>query len=452
MSRMTWLAPEGRFFDAGIDRGVLYPKGEAPPGPILTTNGAKVPRPVAVTGYVAAGPATVAYDPSVSGIRVNVAAGGSTTAGVKVADGYLTSVTPGEIWLYSIEVTAVLAGVLNLTIEGKGVFVLPPSTFSAGQTKRLTLVVTHTGSGAGPVDWFVYRTTGILTEFIVRKAMQIKVGSMSAIAPVYFDGETEDTYTKTYSWVGAANASQSVERERMSLAVPWVGLTGVEEKGGDGAAAYYIDGRPFLFLPKPKEYQSTLKAFTYPDAFAQIMGITEVADGMYLDSQPGEAFDLSYRTLVGNATQGVDHGYKIHLVYNAVVTPQSLSYDTLGNSINPVEFSWDIQAVPVRVEGFRPTAHIIIDTRHMDPAKIAAIEGFIYGDEDHVPNMPTPQVIFDLLSYGDTIIVTDMGDGTFTVDGSYENVYMINPGEFRVDNVDGTDHGDGTFTISSTNV
>jgi len=239
---------------------------------------------------------------------------------------------------------------------------------------------------------------------------------------------------------------------RVPITVPWSGLTGVEEQGGEGAASYYIDGRPFLFLPKPKEYQATLRAYTYPDEFAAVMGLAEATDGMYLDSQPSEAFDLSYRTLVGNAVNGIDHGYKIHLVYNATVTPQAMTYDTLGASINPSEFSWDIQAVPVQVEGFRPTAHIIIDTRHMDPMKIAAIEKMLYGDETTTPAMPTPQAIFDLLSYGDTIIVTDLGDGTFSVEGSYENVYMIADGIFQVDNVDGADNGDGTFTISSTNV
>ncbi len=237
---------------------------------------------------------------------------------------------------------------------------------------------------------------------------------------------------------------------RNKPAAPWVGLTSVDEEGGEGAASYYIDGRPFLYLPRPKEFKAQIKAYTYPDEFAEIMGIAEVADGMYLDSQMGDVFDLSYRTLVGNGLDGQEHGYKIHLIYNATVTPQSKSYESLSNSINPTNFSWDIQAVPVRVEGFRPTAHIIIDTRHMDQAKIDAIEELLYGGETSEASMPSPQVIFDLLNFGDMIIVTDNGDGTFDVTGSYENVYLVGPGIFRVDNVDGTDNGDGTFTISTT--
>jgi len=268
--------------------------------------------------------------------------------------------------------------------------------------------------------------------------------------PEFFSGDTLDTGAATYEWLGTANASESIQREILTWAVPWDGLTSVEESGGEAAKAYYVDGRPFLFLPIPKEYKSTLNAYTYPDAFSEIMGLLEVTDGMYLDSQPGAAFDLSYRTLIGNAAQGADHGYKIHLVYNATVTPGGLNYETLSDSINPSTMSWEIQAVPVRVEGFRPTAHIVIDTRHMDPNKIAAIEELLYGSDNQVAGMPAPQLVFDILNYGDTIIVTDNGDGTFDVEGSYENVYMISEGEFRIDNVDGQDNGDGTFTISTT--
>jgi hypothetical protein len=64
--------------------------------------------------------------------------------------------------------------------------------------------------------------------------------------------------------------------------------------------------------------------------------------------------------------------------------------------------------------------------------------------------MPSPQVIFDLLTFGDTIIITDNGDGTWQAEGSYENIYMIGDEIFQIDNVNATLHGDGTYTISST--
>lgn len=247
-----------------------------------------------------------------------------------------------------------------------------------------------------------------------------------------------------------AGVDRGVIYTRDGQVIPWNGLTGVDESGAESAASYFIDGRPYLFLPKPKEYQATLKAFTYPDRFSELMGLVEVADGMYLDSQLSDSFHLSYRTMVGNDLEGIDHGYKIHLVYNATVAPQSKTFDTLSNSINPVEFAWEIQAVPVKVEGYRPTAHIIIDTRHLGEEKIAELEALIYGDDSTEPAMPEPQIVFDLLNYGDAIIITDNGDGTWTAEGSYANVYVVAPGVFRIDNVDAIDFGDGTFQVSTT--
>lgn len=302
----------------------------------------------------------------------------------------------------------------------------------------------------GQPSMFFYTASGEAANFHIEDLIMEEVEDVGMrVSTNYFDGSSVSN-AYTFAWTGVPNASSSTKREVLTFAVPWDGLTSVEESGGEGARAYYVDGRPFLFLPMPKEYKATLNAYTYPDAFSAIMGLAEVTDGMYLDSQPGQSFDLAYRTLVGNAAEGQEHGYKIHLVYNATVTPGGVNYETLSDSVNPSTMSWEIQAVPVRVEGFRPTAHIVIDTRHMDQHKIDAIEELLYGSAEEVAHMPPPQLVFDILNYGDTIVVTDNGDGTFEVEGSYENVYLVGDGEFRLENIDGQNNGDGTFTISTT--
>lgn len=236
-------------------------------------------------------------------------------------------------------------------------------------------------------------------------------------------------------------------------AVPWNGLTSVDENGGDSAVAYYIDGRPFLFVPKPKEFSASLKALTYPDEFSSVMGMVEVADGMYLDSQLSDQFSLSYRTKIVDSVKGVEAGYKIHLIYNAVVSPSALTYSTITSEVNPTEFAWDIQAVPMPIPGYRASAHITIDTRHMEPSKLALVEAILYGTGNTVPMMPEPSTLLDMLGFGDAIIITDNGDGTWSAEGSYQNISVDGAtGIFTIKNVDAVDNGDGTYTISSTNV
>lgn len=467
MSRMIWNAPESRYFDTGLDRGVIYLKN-VPPSNVEAVN--HVFNPTATNGdlsnWVAYGVGTVVTSSTFGGqdgflIAKSVAGSqlGMRTFPGTVMPG-MTSRPSGTVVTLSCEIfndgDQLSSGIgfigrddtnNDLTVFG-GTVIAGAVNWTPPRNVWFRIYLTIAVKTGRNLESFCIQKLGtpnIDEKFRVRNVML----NDGALIPFFYGDTPNDLHA--YEWSGEVNHSTSVMREAVMSAVPWNGLTACEERGGEGASSYYIDGRPFLFLPKPKEYQATLKAFTYPDAFSQVMGVTEVADGMYLDSQLGEAFDLSYRTLVGNGLEGVEHGYKIHLIYNAVVTPQSLSYDTLGSTVNPTEFSWDIQAVPVQVEGFRPTAHIIIDTRHMSPSTVARIEGLLYGNEETVAAMPSPQTIFDMLSFGDTIIVTDLGDGTFTIEGSYENVYMVNPGEFQVDNVDATIHGDGTFTISSTN-
>lgn len=456
MSRMTWNAPERRFFETGLDRGVLYPKKAPPIAPVLATNLIKNPEfGTDIVGWTQA--------PVGSFIRVSEGSGW--------VGSYSKGATPGNDWA-STEFVAAGPGVqvhaaMDLKLQTEAASYQLVLMWYNGETFLDTTsgAVVPSTSLSG-TEYTTIPVSGFAPAFTTQVRAQIRPTTdlaeasgfrvKNAIATIgespvsYFSGATLDQAVMAYEWTGTEHASTSTQRPLSTSAVPWDGLTTVEESGGEGAKAYYVDGRPFLFLPIPKEYKSTLSAYTYPDAFSEIMGLTEVTDGMYLDSQPGAAFDLSYRTLIGNATEGADHGYKIHLVYNATVTPGGLNYETLSDSINPSTMSWEIQAVPVRVEGFRPTAHIVIDTRHMDQGKINAIEELLYGSDDKLAEMPPPQLVFDILNYGDTIIVTDNGDGTFDVEGSYENVYMVGNGEFRVDNVDGQDNGDGTFTISTT--
>jgi hypothetical protein len=261
---------------------------------------------------------------------------------------------------------------------------------------------------------------------------------------------TSGSVTIDVDEVSGTGTYDSWKIDQASAGVAWNGLTAVDESGGESATPYYVDGRPFLYLPKPREFAAQVQAYTYPEEFEQIMGMEEAADGMYLDSQMQDSFGMSYRTLVGDAVGGAAANYKIHLIYNATAVFGSVSRATNGSEVNAVTFSWDINAVPVPVEGFRPTAHITIDTRHMDPDLLSQIEDLIYGDGDSEPTLPDPQIILDILSYGDAIIITDLGDGLWEARASYRNLYVIGDGVFQIDNVNATDLGDGEFEVSST--
>ena len=71
---------------------------------------------------------------------------------------------------------------------------------------------------------------------------------------------------------------------------------------------------------------------------------------MRVTGQTRAPFGLSYRTLIGNDTAGTDYGYEIHLVYNATAGVTSRDHETVNDSPDAIEFSWDFSTLPVDVQ------------------------------------------------------------------------------------------------------
>lgn len=185
-------------------------------------------------------------------------------------------------------------------------------------------------------------------------------------------------------------------------AYPWNGLVSVSEStiGGE-STPYYIDGVKYLTTISDTEFEATINAFTYPKEFAECDGTLDVGNGFLVTNQERSPFGLSYRTKIGNDVDGLDHGYKIHLVYNAYAMPSEVEYSTFSDTIEPMAFSWSIVTTPETLTGYRPTAHFVIDSIKTDKLHLALIEELLYGGSDSqaVPaTLPTPQEILFYLT------------------------------------------------------
>lgn len=230
-------------------------------------------------------------------------------------------------------------------------------------------------------------------------------------------------------------------------AVPWNGITGVTESGQGAASVLYRDGNIFYADVEPSDFSGSVNAFFWPDEFARCLGIPEIAPGLYADNQRPSRFGFSYRSLIGSGTEGDMFGYQIHLVYNAIASIGARTRKTLTNSPEIQEFSFELVAVPVRVRGYRPTAHFIIDTRGMAPGTLELLELILYGAGGRLPD---PSELYDLLNFGSAITFVDNGDGTWTASGSSANLVDNGDGTWTIFNVNGTDNGDGTFVLEDT--
>lgn len=198
---------------------------------------------------------------------------------------------------------------------------------------------------------------------------------------VLFPQKKDGTYEKGVGWNGLSNVNKS--------------------SSGAEATAIYADNIKYLNLRSAEEYAATIEAYTYPKEFEPCNGISEVAKGVTIGQQSRQPFGFSYKTLIGNDTEGQDYGYKINLVYGCTAAPSEESHATVNESPEAITFSWELSTTPVEVKGHKPTACLTIDSTRTDAEKLKALEDIIYGTEDVEPRLPLPDEVIALI--GNTV-------------------------------------------------
>ena len=194
--------------------------------------------------------------------------------------------------------------------------------------------------------------------------------------------------------------------------VAWNGLTSVSESpdGGD-ANDIYADDIKYLVLRGVENFGGTIEAYTYPDEFAECDGSAQLLTGVTIGQQPRKTFGFSYVTTIGNDTELDNHGYKIHLLYGCSASPSERTYETINDSPEPINFSWEFTTVPVPVTGHKATSCLIIDSTKFPPTaggekntNLQALEDVLYGTNGEgssagtTPRMPLPAEVVQILS------------------------------------------------------
>lgn len=199
--------------------------------------------------------------------------------------------------------------------------------------------------------------------------------------------------------------------------VAWNGVTSIAENpSGAEPTKLYADNIQYLTMISVEEYGLTLGCYTYPDEFDACNGVAALGDstvGAKAGQQERKKFGLVYRTKIGNDTQGQDAGYKLHLVYGCTAKPSSKTHNTVNNSPEAGELSFEITSDPVIAstdtnEKLKPLCYIEIDSRDFisndEKALLAALEVKLFGDpeaasaEVGIPELPTPAQVRSLLT------------------------------------------------------
>ena len=189
--------------------------------------------------------------------------------------------------------------------------------------------------------------------------------------------------------------------------VGWNGVTKISESpdGGDTTTTY-ANNNIYLNLVAKENFKGSISAYTYPKEWEKCDGSASVLSsgsgatgvkGLRVTGQTRTPFGLAYRTLIGNDTAGTEYGYEIHLVYNATAGVSSLDYQTVNDSPEALELSWDFSTLPVDVPGAKPSAHLVVSSLTAEPTKLKALETKLYGTESIAPALPTPAEVISIL-------------------------------------------------------
>lgn len=182
------------------------------------------------------------------------------------------------------------------------------------------------------------------------------------------------------------------------VGVAWNGLTNVNESPDGGEATdMWADNIKYGTLRSVENHKGSIEAYTYPDEFAECDGNAEPVPSLRLGQQTRKPFGLSYRTEIGSDSNP-ELGYKIHLVYGATASPSEKTHETVNDSSDISPISWDYETVPVAVEGYKPVAHLEIDSTKVDQTNLAKLEAKLYGSETTDPQLPMPAEVISMLN------------------------------------------------------
>lgn len=230
------------------------------------------------------------------------------------------------------------------------------------------------------------------------------------MAKLVHDVESERTYKS-----GVSECVLFVKNEAgtgYEKGVAWNGIKTITlSPEGAEESIVYADNIPYLRLRSPEELKATIEACDVPEAFdvcdgtAQVMssGENPAPLGMKVTQQKRRGFAFCYKQKKCTALDE-DAGYILHIVYGCSAAPAEDTAETINDSTVDPSVSYEISCTKVDVTGYKPTAHIELDSTVVNSTKMTAIINALYGTdgadgaEGTDPTLKTPDQIISMLT------------------------------------------------------
>ena len=193
---------------------------------------------------------------------------------------------------------------------------------------------------------------------------------------VYYELNASNVYATGYAWNGLREVQNNPE-------------------GGE-ANEIWADNIKYATLRGAENEKGSISAYTYPPEMEQANGRRAPVAGMSITGQARGVFGMCYRTEIGSDTNP-ERGYKLHLLYGVTMDPSDETHETANDNPEAQELSWDYSATPVPVTGYKPTAHVIIDSTTVSSSNLTNLEDALYGTANSAAYLPTPDQVIVLL-------------------------------------------------------
>lgn len=191
---------------------------------------------------------------------------------------------------------------------------------------------------------------------------------------------------------------------------------------------FYADNIKYLTLRSAENFKASMTTYFTPEEFDQCDGTASLAPGVKIRGQERKSFGFAYLSNIGNDTQGENYAKILHLIYGCSVSPSEEEHNTINDSPEPQELSYDISSVPVPMDGYKAVSCIEIHSDDCDPAKWQQLLDMVYGTDG----------TFEKASYWDPSEIYYVKDAS----GSY--IIVVNPVEsdfnnYYIKTAEGTD-------------
>lgn len=197
--------------------------------------------------------------------------------------------------------------------------------------------------------------------------------------------------------------------------VAWPGLTSVQETpSGAESNPIYADNKKYLDIRSAEQFGATIQAYTFPSEFYECDGsaFMNLGNGyspnfITVGQQARKVFGMAYKTIVGNDVVMNDYSYKIHILYGATASPSQREYQTVNESPEAIQMSWELTTTPIAVPNHKDSAIITVDVSPISAMKdgaekthylnaIKALEDILWGvdaDAEHSIEDAAPRLI-----------------------------------------------------------